>query len=150
MAVLQEYKCPCCDGAINFDSASQKMKCPFCGTEFEVETLQNYNEELNRDSNDSFEWSNTSGGQWQEGEQEGLRVYTCNSCGGEIVGDETTAATSCPYCGNPVVMTGQLSGNLKPNLVIPFKIDKKAAKDILMITIKVRSFCQRSSEHRTK
>ena len=40
MAVLQEYKCPCCDGAIEFDSTSQKMKCPYCGSEFEIETLK--------------------------------------------------------------------------------------------------------------
>ena len=42
-----EYKCPCCGGAITFDSTLQKMKCPFCDTEFDVETLQQYDEELN-------------------------------------------------------------------------------------------------------
>ena len=56
----------------------------------------------------------------------------CKSCGGEIVGDENTAATSCPFCGNPVVMMGQFSGALKPDLVIPFKLDKNAAKAGLM------------------
>ena len=40
MAALQEYKCPCCGGGINFDSTAQKMKCPFCDTEFDVETLR--------------------------------------------------------------------------------------------------------------
>ena len=30
LAELQEYKCPCCGGAIAFDSGIQKMKCPFC------------------------------------------------------------------------------------------------------------------------
>ena len=30
MSYLQEYKCPCCGGAIAFDSGIQKMKCPFC------------------------------------------------------------------------------------------------------------------------
>ena len=132
MAVLQEYKCPCCDGAINFDTKSQKLKCPYCGTEFEVETLQSYTENLQKDGDDNIEWNNTAGTQWQEGEQEGLRVYVCHSCGGEIVGDSTTAATSCPYCGNPVVMLGQLSGDLKPNIVIPFKVDKKGAKEALL------------------
>ena len=43
------------------------------------------------------------------------------------MGDETTAATSCPFCGNPVVMMQQFSGILKPDLVIPFRLDKKAA-----------------------
>ena len=39
MAGLQEYKCPCCGGAIAFDSTRQKMKCPYCDSEFEMEAL---------------------------------------------------------------------------------------------------------------
>ena len=39
MAAIQEYKCPCCGGAIAFDSTLQKMKCTYCDTEFEMETL---------------------------------------------------------------------------------------------------------------
>lgn len=62
----------------------------------------------------------------------GLRTYVCKSCGGEIVGDANTAATSCPFCDNPIVMMGQFSGSLKPDLVIPFKLVKKAAKEGLM------------------
>lgn len=60
-----------------------------------------------------------------------MGVYTCKSCGGEIVADATTGATTCPYCDNPVVMTSQFAGGLKPNLIIPFKYDKKAAKEAL-------------------
>ena len=57
-----------------------------------------------------------------------LQEYKCPCCGGEIVGDANTAASSCPCCGNPVVMMGQFSGALRPDFVIPFKPDKKAAK----------------------
>ncbi len=32
MADIKEYKCPACGGAMEFDSKSQKMKCPFCDT----------------------------------------------------------------------------------------------------------------------
>ena len=127
MSVLQQYKCPCCDGAIEFDSNAQKMKCPYCGSEFEMETLQAYDEELNGQSQENMSWDTAAGSDWQPGETEGLRVYSCNTCGGEIVADETTGATECPFCGNPVVMTGQFAGALKPDLVIPFKVDKKAA-----------------------
>ena len=127
MAVLQEFKCPCCDGAIEFDSNLQKMKCPYCGTEFEMEALQAYDADLNSQPQENMTWDTAAGGQWQAGETEGLRVYTCNTCGGEIVADETTGASECPFCGNPVIMTGQFAGALKPDLVIPFKVDKKAA-----------------------
>ena len=54
MGNIQEYKCPCCGGAIHFDSAIQKMKCPYCDTEFEMEALQGYDEALNQEKSD--EW----------------------------------------------------------------------------------------------
>ena len=132
MAVMQEYKCPCCGGAIAFDSASQKMKCPFCDTEFEMDALKAYDNELNNEQGDNMQWDTQAGGQWSVDETTGLNTYVCQSCGGSIVGDETTAATSCPYCGNPVVLMGQFSGDLKPDFVIPFKLDKKAAKEALL------------------
>ena len=131
MAVLQEYKCPCCGGAIAFDSSLQKMKCPYCDTEFEMETLASYDNELKNEPAENMTWNDVAGAEWQDSETEGLLSYVCKSCGGEIVGDKTTAATSCPFCGNPVVMMGQFSGSLKPDYVIPFKVDKKAAKAAL-------------------
>lgn len=131
MSFLQEYKCPSCGGAIAFDSGIQKMKCPFCDTEFEMEVLAAYDSELASSQTDDMSWETAAGGEWQEGEADGLRSFVCKSCGGEIVGDENTAAASCPFCGNPVVMMEQFSGALKPDYIIPFKLDKKAAKAAL-------------------
>ncbi len=131
MSTVKEYKCPCCDGAIEFNIEAQKMKCPYCDTEFELETLESYDKELNQQQEDKMDWDTAAGSQWEDGETDGMRVYVCNSCGGEIVGDETTAATSCPFCGNPVIMMGQFKGDLKPDYVIPFKLDKKAAVEAL-------------------
>jgi len=131
MAVLQEYKCPCCGGAIEFNSSVQKMKCPYCDSEFEMEALQEFDEVLNEEAaaTDEMNWETQAGTQWTEGESDHLRVYVCKSCGGEIIGDENMAATQCPYCNNPVVLMGQFQGDLKPDYVIPFKLDKEAAKE---------------------
>ena len=129
MAVLQEYKCPCCDGAIAFDPDLQKMKCPYCDTEFEMEALAAYDSELKSEQPDDLTWDSSQTQPWQE--TDGVRSYVCQSCGGEILGDAQTAATACPYCGNPVVMMEQFAGVLKPDLVIPFKLDKKAAVEAL-------------------
>jgi len=131
MAVIQEYKCPCCGGAIEFDSTLQKMVCPYCDNEFEMETLVSYDDALKNEGADNMQWETKAGGEWSEGESEGLRVYVCKSCGGEIVGDDTLASTACPYCDNPVVLMGQFAGDLKPDFVIPFKLDKKAAVEAL-------------------
>lgn len=133
MSELLEYKCPNCGGALEFDSSSQKMVCPFCDSEFEVEALKSLDEATNitatEDKMDS--WSTAINNTWQEGEADNLASYICNSCGGEIIGDSTTGATSCPFCGNPVVISGKFAGELKPDLIIPFKLDKNAAKEAL-------------------
>ena len=142
MAGMLEYKCPCCDGAIQFDSATQKMKCPYCDTEFEVDTLKDYDEELKDEKPSEMEWA-TPGGSWAEGETAGLHTYSCKSCGGEIVGDDTMAASACPFCGNPIVLTGQFAGTLRPDLIIPFKLDKKAAKAKLQEHLKGKTLLPR-------
>ena len=72
MQNMQEYKCPCCGGAIAFDSTIQKMKCPYCDSEFEMETLQAMDEQLKEGKSDSMEWETKAGGEWQEGETDGL------------------------------------------------------------------------------
>ena len=114
---------------MEFNSTIQKMKCPYCETEFDIEALENYAKELENKKEDQMEWEETAGNEWQEGETDGMCVYICQSCGGEIIGDENSGATTCPYCGNNVVLKEQFSGDLRPDFVIPFKLDKKAAKE---------------------
>ena len=131
MTDLQEYKCPNCGGALEFNSSIQKMKCPYCDTELDMDSLRALDEELKNQAHEDLTWTSQAGGQWQSGETDRMSVYVCHSCGGEIVADENTAATSCPFCDNPVVLMGRFAGDLKPDYVIPFKLDKKAAKDRL-------------------
>ncbi len=133
MSDLMQYKCPSCGGQVEFDSNSQQMKCPFCLSEFDLESLKAFEEQFSdAQQESSMNWENEAGSEWTQGETENLRVYSCESCGGEVIADETTAASKCPYCDNPVIMTGQFSGDLKPDLVIPFKVDKEAAKAALL------------------
>ena len=73
MSVLQQFKCPCCDGAIEFDSTAQKMKCPYCGTEFDLEALQPQEQPT-----EEMNWDTAAGSEWQPGETEGLRIRKGN------------------------------------------------------------------------
>lgn len=133
MSEILNYKCPCCGGAIEFNSRVQKMKCPYCDTEFEMDTLWQFEEENigeDRDPQWQSEQVRQSSARLEQGEG-GLFTYVCESCGGEILADENMAASSCPYCGNPVIVRSQFQGMLRPDLVIPFKLDKKQAEQKL-------------------
>ncbi len=69
--------------------------------------------------------------EWQQAESESLRGYNCSSCGAELVCDDNTAVTQCPYCGNPTVIPSRFAGGLKPDFVIPFEKDKQSAVEAL-------------------
>lgn len=132
MDTLLEYKCPNCGGALSFDSETQKMNCPYCDSELEIEALRELDAALENPPEDHMTWQSRPEAQWETDEENTLHSYVCQSCGGAIVCDENTAATSCPYCGNPVVLSGRVSGILRPDLVIPFQLDADMAKQALM------------------
>ncbi len=128
MAKIIEHKCPNCGGSIEFDTSAQLMKCPFCDSEFDVAAF--CDEDAGRVEEERMEWDEGVYENIADGAH-GLKSYICTSCGGEIVCDETTAASSCPFCGNQVVMSENVSGMLRPDMVLPFRLDKKAAKEAL-------------------
>ena len=130
-APAPKLTCPACKAELNSEGMSGEATCPGCGAEFTMEDLRAYAAQTAEKHEDNMCWDTAAGGTWQEGETDGLRLYGCKQCGGEIVADETTGATHCPYCGNPVVLSGHFAGLLKPDLVIPFRVDKKAAIDAL-------------------
>ena len=136
MADTHQYKCPNCGGGLEFNTGTQNLKCPYCDTELAVENLIQYDDVLNQQQKDDINWNTSETAQWTTADADGMHVYVCKSCGGEIIGNDTLAATACPYCGNPVVIQEQFKGMLKPDYVIPFKLDKEAAKAGLLNHLK--------------
>lgn len=148
---ITNYQCPACTGPLHFSGESGKLECEYCGTSYdaaEIEALyaekeeqaaaaQQAAEEARAEraatSGDGSTWDTSGFCEDWGAEGEGMRAYSCPSCGAELICDETTAATSCPYCGNPTVVPGQFAGALRPDFVIPFKLSKedavKALKD---------------------
>lgn len=122
------YKCPCCGADIQYAAGTDKLKCMYCDNEYEIDTLVNYEKALSKQKPESFSWKTydekSGNGDWQEGEMSRLRSFSCSHCGGEIIGDGSTMATTCPYCDNPVVMNEAVQGLLRPDFVIPFKVSR--------------------------
>ena len=131
---ITNYQCPSCTGPLHYGDKSGKLECDYCGSKFTVQEI----EALYREKDEAAAAAQAQAqAQQQNAEPEdtpenwakdqGLRLYNCPSCGAELICDETTAATSCPYCNNPSIVPGQLSDMLKPDYVIPFKLNKDEA-----------------------
>ena len=130
---LTNYQCPACTGPLHFDGASGKLVCDFCGSSYDTAEIEAIyaEKEAAAETAAQNKQAPPPDSVWSENEAAGLRSYSCPSCGAELICDETTAATSCPYCGNPTVIAGQFSGMQRPELVLPFVLDKNAAKAAL-------------------
>lgn len=127
-----EFKCPCCNAPLIYGGESQQLKCEYCDNAFDLDTLQACRDsEVPQESAD-IQWDSKSEQQWSQEDQAQLQIYLCDACGGQLISDEHTAATFCPYCGNPAILPGRLSGGLKPDGVIPFKTTKEDAKNAFL------------------
>ena len=131
------YQCPACTGPLHFDGASGKLVCDYCGSAYEVADIEARYAQKQASADAAAETearkaenarkTAADGPVWSEAEAAGLSSCSCPTCGAELVCDETTAATTCPYCGNPTVVPGQFAGQLKPDFIIPFKYSKEDA-----------------------
>lgn len=123
---VTNYQCPSCQAPLRFSGESGKLQCDYCGNSYSVSEI----EALYSEKDAKAEAYVPSPKAWID-EGGSMRAYNCPSCGAELLCDASTAATSCPYCGNPTVVPGQFSGVLKPDYVIPFKLDRKKAIEAL-------------------
>ena len=122
-----EYKCPCCNAGLVFSPHVQQLTCEYCENTFEIDAVRAYNEANTNHTSDIFSWNTDNQQEWSEDEKASLNAYHCPACGGEIITDDTTAASFCPYCGNPTIIPSRLSGGLKPDAVLPFQKNRQDA-----------------------
>ena len=123
-----EYKCPCCSAGLQFRGSTQKLKCDYCDSQFDIDAVIAYNDSLNRKDSTDFNWNASDTQAFSDQEQSEMHAFLCPSCGGEIVADSTSAATFCPYCDNPTIMPSRVDGLMKPDAIIPFTKTKEDAK----------------------
>ena len=126
MSDTTNYKCPACTGPLHFVGSSGLLECDYCGTKYEIEQM----EALSNKVKDDVEKSEKADKTKKEDDgvvPEGYQALTCSACGAELFCDETTVATSCPYCGNPTIIPSKFTQSRLPDVIIPFKMDKQAA-----------------------
>ncbi len=106
---------------MEFNPKTQKIKCPYCDSEFDVKDYV-----ANHNSTSSGEAVESSS-QGQTGPETQMYIYHCGSCGGEILATESLGSMKCPFCSNNVAVSEKFTGEFKPDYIIPFKKTKEDA-----------------------
>ena len=132
---VKEQKCPNCGGTVRFVPEKGKLVCEFCDAEFVIEQSKddastgvvsseqgNYGELI-----EGFDFRKFYDGVPKD-DVNCLPIYYCKSCGAEILAAKEEASLTCPYCTNKIVLSDKVSGSLRPNGIIPFKLAKEDLK----------------------
>lgn len=123
------YKCPSCGGYLEFNPATQRFACPYCGHSYGENELRPEPERAQETSAQDAAGA--------------MRGYHCQMCGAEIVVGDTTAATRCYYCHNPVVLTDRLADDFRPDGVVPFRSQKTEAQEQFRRFVERKKFIDR-------
>ena len=125
MAIV--YRCLNCGAELLFNAETQNWTCEYCDAAYnlsELEAAGKADVESNKkqvavDVDDTVEST--------DGTKGDMVMYRCSHCNAEIITDVTTSATTCAYCNNPIVLSGQLTGKYAVEGIIPFKYTKEDA-----------------------
>ena len=131
MGDINQFQCPGCGARLIYDGEKEQMTCQYCDSTFTMEQIRAEQEaKAEMAGGSQMEWQ-TSASSVITGEDGKVQGYSCPSCGAQMVADENTAATECPYCGNFSIIKASFDGMYKPELVVPFAISKDKAQNAL-------------------
>ena len=132
----KQFHCPNCYADLKFSPGQQNFACEYCRSSFTeaevIEFQRRYMEQEqqydpNRGQMPPEMEMNDAERRERERFQEETNLYSCPSCGAEIMSDANTAAAFCYYCHNPVILKGRVDGMYRPSMVLPFGFDKDMA-----------------------
>ncbi len=132
-------KCPNCGAPLKFDPASGNLRCEHCQSIIQFDKVNGVAERDFADMVTFNVWKDTD-----------VTCYRCADCGATSVLPRTTLATTCPYCGSPVVVQDKTGSLVKPDTVVPFELTRKQAAEQLALWRKRKYLAPRKFKKNTR
>lgn len=130
MQETKKYTCPGCGAALEFNPQTQRIRCEHCGHAYTVEEFADIQQAVDdrvKEYNLTENEDNDAARQTRR-ETIPMQVLHCSSCGAELVVTRTEASTYCSFCGQATVIADRVTGCLKPDKIIPFKVTREVAE----------------------
>nr|WP_241747182.1 hypothetical protein [Lysinibacillus sphaericus] len=140
-----DAECPSCSASIEFNPASGKLTCPYCGYETEIAAPEKQEEKVAQEM--EFAMAEERGN-FNWGVEK--KTVICKSCAAETIYDALQVADSCPYCGSNQVMEASAKNTLAPNGVCAFEITDKQAGENFQSWIKGKWFTPKAAKESAK
>ena len=133
---MQKYECKNCGAELKWNPTTGALTCDYCDESYSVSDFEDTtigNVDTSDEQVIDAKYVNTK-------LEENQLAYKCGECGAEIIATNTTMSTECAYCGRPITITSKIAGEFRPELIVPYKIEKETAKQNLREYLKKSPF----------
>ncbi|MCR5277828.1 MAG: hypothetical protein K6E19_00125 [Lachnospiraceae bacterium] len=116
---IVEQKCPQCGSPMYFDPQKKRIVCDHCKYSEDI-----FANDVTEVGFEGFDFKSLNK-QATDDSAENLPIYICQSCGAEVIAPPEQVALTCPYCRNNIVLSDKISGKMRPEGIIPFKVSSE-------------------------
>ena len=126
VSALEKHECPACGAQAEWNPATQKLACRFCGTESPYR--------VDRETGKVQELDLVTALRNLPADERGWltekRSVQCQSCRAVMVFEPERVGQNCEFCGSPALVDyTEVKAPIRPQGVLPFKIDATRVRD---------------------
>ena len=126
ISALDKHACPACGAQAEWNPGTQKLVCPFCGTESPYAIDRETGKVTERDLVTALRELPEEERGWQTA----TRSVQCQSCRAVMVFDQARVGQNCEFCGSPALVDYQeIKSPIRPQGVLPFRVDRNRVRD---------------------
>jgi predicted RNA-binding Zn-ribbon protein involved in translation (DUF1610 family) len=129
----RQFPCESCGARVEFAPGKDALECPYCGSETHLPG--------STDGIEEHDFHGVSEDHLGEGaETVDVTSVQCQSCAAMVEPSPSHEAFACPYCGSSIVAREQSQRLIKPQAVLPFRVDRNQALTSFKKWVRTRWF----------
>ena len=126
VSALNKHACPACGAQAEWNPSTQKLVCPFCGTESPYVIDRDLGQVAEKDLAAALRAMPAAEQAWQATR----RSVQCQSCRAVMVYESARVGQNCEFCGSPALVAyDEIKSPIRPEGVLPFRIDRNRVRD---------------------
>lgn len=138
-ADVKTFPCPGCGSMLEYDPGQGQLLCPSCGNSVPIpvdhtavimEYPLSHAEQMA-----PTDWSSST------------TTVTCSGCGTKTIVPVDSGTAECPFCGSKTLVRDDEAKTIRPESLIPFKVDKKGALTLFQTWISKKWFAPKAARN---